>query len=178
MELRKTYVTRLFGEDLKAVVVHDGAGKIWVETPTGERITDALVLDGGRTVSIRKDGRMYLVDLTPPGSSWHAALLGGRGGKVEVLDELAAAAAEQVQAGNSGAEVLAEMPGLVVEYKCAVGDEVEPGQALVILEAMKMQNELPSPGAGIVEEIMVKAGSTVAAGTVLLRVQPKSLETR
>jgi len=176
VELRKTYITRLFGEDLKAVVVRDGAGKVWVETPTGALITDALVLDGGRTVSIRQNGRMYLVDLTPPGSSWHAALLGGRGGKVEVLDELAAAAAEQVHAGSSRAEVSAEMPGLVVEYKCSVGDEVEAGQALVILEAMKMQNELSSPSSGVVSEILVKAGSTVAAGTALLRLQPKAAE--
>jgi len=176
VELRKTYVTRLFGEDLRAVVVRDGSGKIWVETPSGARITDALVLDGGRTVSIRQNGRMYLVDLTPPGSSWHAALLGGRGGKVEVLDELAAAAAEQDHAGSSRAEISAEMPGLVVEYKCAVGDEVEPGQALVILEAMKMQNELSSPGAGVVSEILVKAGSTVAAGTALLRLSPTAAE--
>jgi len=170
VELRKTYVTRLGEEDIEAVIVRNGAGDVWVETADHERITDALVLDGGRTVSIRRDGRMYLVDLTPPGSSWHAALVNGRGGRVEVMDELAAAAAQQAAAGGAHRrELKADMPGLVVEIKCKVGDEVKTGQALVVLEAMKMQNELPSPGDGVVEEIRVEAGDTVDGGAVLLR---------
>lgn len=178
MELRKTYVTRLGQEDLRAVVVRDGAGGIWVETESGERITDALVLDGGRTVSIRREGRMYLIDLTPPGASWHSALINGHGGKVKVLDELAAAAAEQAVASGGGyPELKADMPGLVVEIKCAAGDLVERGQPLVILEAMKMQNELPSPARGIVEEILVEAGGAVESGAVLLRITPADDDT-
>jgi pyruvate carboxylase subunit B len=174
VELRKTYVTRFEGEDIHAVVVRDGAGRVWVETGRGEAITDALVLDGGRTVSIRHQGRIYLVDMTPSGVARRAALLQGRGGPVEVLDELAAAAAEQAAAaGLLHPEVLADMPGLVVDLKCAVGDEVEAGQPLVILEAMKMQNELSSPGDGVVEAILVEPGRTVDAGQVLVRLAPK-----
>ena len=175
MELRKTYVTRLAGEDLEAVVVRNGAGDVWVETPGHEKITDAIVLDEGRTVSIRRRGKMYLIDLTPPGSSWHAALVGGRGGQVEVLDELAAAAAQQAAAGGPHRrELKADMPGLVVEIKCAVGDSVKAGQPLVILEAMKMQNELASPGDGMIEEIRVEPGSTVDGGAILLRLKAVS----
>lgn len=177
MELRKTYVTRLAGEDLEATVVRNGAGDIWVETPSHERITDALVLDEGRTVSIRRNGKMYLIDLTPPGSSWRAALVGGRGGRVEVLDELAAAAAEQSASGGSHLrELKADMPGLVVEVKCAVGDTVQSGQALIILEAMKMQNELSAPSDGVVEEILIDAGNTVDGGALLLRLGPLSTQ--
>ncbi len=175
MELRKTYVTRLGDEDIQAVIVRNGAGDVWVETASGERITDAVVLDDDRTVSIRRGGRMYLVDLTPPGSSWRAALVGGKGGKVEVLDELAAAAARQSGSrGTHRRELKADMPGLVVELKCAVGDPVKAGQPLIILEAMKMQNELLSPGDGVVEEIRVEKGSTVEGGAVLLRLGPPS----
>ena len=61
------------------------------------------------------------------------------------------------------------MPGLVIELKCEVGDELKRGQAAVVLEAMKMQNELESPGDGKVEEIFVKAGQSVESGTLLLR---------
>jgi biotin carboxyl carrier protein len=173
MELRKTYVTRLGPEDYRAVVVRDGAGRVWVETEGGERISDALVLDGGRTVSIRRGGRMYLVDITPRGSGWKSALVNGQGGKVQVLDELAAAAAEQMAASGGGhPELKADMPGLVVEVKCATGDRVERGQPLIILEAMKMQNELPSPGDGVVEEIFFAPGSAVESGAVLLRIAP------
>ena len=173
MELRKTYVTRLEGRDVKAVVVRDGAGRVWVETESGEAITDALVLDRGRTVSIRHGGRIYLVDITPPGVARRAALIQGRGGQVQVLDELAAAAAEQAAAsGMLHPEVQADMPGLVVQIKCEVGQAVRAGEPLVILEAMKMQNELGSPGDGVVESILVEAGASVDTGQVLVRLAP------
>ena len=65
MELRKTFILRFRDEDTTATVVRRSNGEIFVETASGEAIHDALVLDGGRTISIRRDGRMYLVALEP-----------------------------------------------------------------------------------------------------------------
>ena len=63
------------------------------------------------------------------------------------------------------------MPGKIVAILVAEGDSVEKGQGLVIVEAMKMENEVRSPIAGEVKEIKVKTGETVDGGAVLLVVE-------
>jgi biotin carboxyl carrier protein len=60
------------------------------------------------------------------------------------------------------------MPGKVVEVKVAPGDKVKLGQTLLVLEAMKMQNDLKAPFAGTVARVSVQAGANVEASTVLL----------
>ena len=64
--------------------------------------------------------------------------------------------------------VSAPMPGLVVKLLVAVGDRVEAGDGLVILEAMKMENELRSPRPGVIKSIQARAAQTVNLGDVLL----------
>jgi biotin carboxyl carrier protein len=171
MELRKTFILRFRDEDTTATVVRRSNGEIFVETASGEIIRDALVLDGGRTVSIRRDGRMYLIDVTAPHVDPARALVNGRGGQLELLDELSAAAAAEGSSGASATELRTLMPGLVVGIKVSIGDSVEKGQSLVVLEAMKMQNELGAPGDGIVEEILCKEGQSVDANMLLVRLQ-------
>ena len=169
MQLRKTFILRLGEVDTPVVLVRDGSGRVWVQTPQGEAIDDALVLDGGRTVSIRHRGRMYLIDITLRSQPERRALVNGRGGMLQLFDELGAAAAEQATHRPSTRELRAEMPGLVLEIKCAVGDVLSAGSPAVVLEAMKMQNELSSPGRGRVEEIFVRPGQSVESGALLLR---------
>jgi biotin carboxyl carrier protein len=67
--------------------------------------------------------------------------------------------------------VIAPMPGRVVRVLASIGDAVEAHQGIVVIEAMKMQNELKSPKAGKVIQIRVEAGGTVAAGDVLAVVE-------
>jgi pyruvate/oxaloacetate carboxyltransferase/biotin carboxyl carrier protein len=76
----------------------------------------------------------------------------------------AAAPAAKAGAGS----VTAPMPGLIVDVTCKLGDKVKAGQPVVILEAMKMQNPLPSPIDGEVKSIHVKSGDSVAVGQVLV----------
>ena len=64
-------------------------------------------------------------------------------------------------------EILAPMPGKVVRVQIEAGAEVEKGVGLVVVEAMKMQNEMKSPRSGVVVSINVKPGDTVNAGDVL-----------
>jgi len=61
-------------------------------------------------------------------------------------------------------EIVAPMPGKVVRVLVAVGEKVEAGQGLMVVEAMKMQNEVRSPKSGVVEKFMVKEGQAVNAG--------------
>jgi biotin carboxyl carrier protein len=63
------------------------------------------------------------------------------------------------------------MPGRVVRLLVAAGDEVEEGQGVVVIEAMKMQNELKSPKAGRVVRVGTSVGDTVGSGDVLVVVE-------
>jgi biotin carboxyl carrier protein len=67
--------------------------------------------------------------------------------------------------------VLAPMPGKVVRVLVEEGQEVEAGAGLVVVEAMKMQNELKSPKKGTVAELRARPGATVNAGDVLAVVE-------
>ena len=74
-------------------------------------------------------------------------------------------------ASQGRAEVLAPMPGKVVRVLVEEGAEVTAGQGVVVVEAMKMQNEMPSPKAGRVVTLRAKAGETVAAGDLLAAIE-------
>lgn len=69
------------------------------------------------------------------------------------------------------AEITAPMPGKVVRVQIEIGATVEKGAGIVVVEAMKMQNEMKSPRAGVVVSINVKPGDTVNAGDVLAVVE-------
>ena len=88
-----------------------------------------------------------------------AVVVNGRRSGHRAADGAAHARGEQA--------VVAPMPGRVVRLLAAAGDEVNARQPIVVVEAMKMENELRSPKAGRVKEIVVKAGESVEAGRVL-----------
>jgi glutaconyl-CoA/methylmalonyl-CoA decarboxylase subunit gamma len=68
-----------------------------------------------------------------------------------------------------GGAVLAPMPGTILEVKVSEGDTVSKGQTLLILEAMKMQNEIMAPADGTVAAVKVSKGGSVNAGEVLIQ---------
>lgn len=78
------------------------------------------------------------------------------------------AAAPKASAPAGGGTVTAPMPGNVWKVLVNVGDKVNEGDALVILEAMKMENEIPAPCGGTVKEIAVEEGQAVAKDAVLV----------
>lgn len=65
-------------------------------------------------------------------------------------------------------EIIAPMPGKIIRLLVGPAQEVEEGQGLVVVEAMKMQNEIPSPKKGVVERVLVREGDTVEHGETLL----------
>ncbi len=90
--------------------------------------------------------------------------------KVEIFDPRRRLAS-QAGAGGAGANsalIEAPMPGKVVDIKLNVGDVVATGQPVIVVEAMKMQNELASPIDGVVTEIKVAVGDTVESGKPLV----------
>ncbi len=68
-------------------------------------------------------------------------------------------------------EIRAQMPGKVIKVVAAVGAKVQAGQGVIVVEAMKMQNEMKSPKDGIIARIFVSEGATVTAGETLIVVE-------
>ena len=100
--------------------------------------------------------------------------LGGRRYEVEALDERAHAI-RQLSSTTTGpkgpAPLIAPMPGLIVRVNVDVGASVQPGQGLVVMEAMKMENELRAASAGTVKAVRAQPGTAVERGAVLVELE-------
>jgi acetyl/propionyl-CoA carboxylase alpha subunit len=91
--------------------------------------------------------------------------------EVEALDERQRAIRDLGVASAAAAgpaPVVAPMPGLIVRVHVAVGDQVQAGQPVAVMEAMKMENELRATAAGTVHKVLVEAGRVVEKGAVLV----------
>lgn len=75
---------------------------------------------------------------------------------------------EHKAGASGGGGLAAPMPGKIVNVTVAVGDEVTAGQVMVILEAMKMENELTATADGVVKEVLIEKGDTVSGGQMLV----------
>lgn len=94
--------------------------------------------------------------------------------EVEALDERTAAIRELsgASAAASGpAPLKAPMPGMIVRVAVQVGDQVVPGQSLVVMEAMKMENELRATAAATVKAVLAQPGTAVEKGALLLEME-------
>ncbi len=126
-----------------------------------ERAASILAVEPG-VYSVVMNGRSY--DARVSGKT---VLLCGRAIDVDVRDPRAMAASKGAASGHGRQQILSPMPGKVVRILIAVGDSVEAGQGLIVVEAMKMQNEMKSPKAGVVVAMKAQEGATVGAGDVL-----------
>jgi pyruvate carboxylase subunit B len=97
--------------------------------------------------------------------------MNGRRYEVEALDERTRSIRDLTAAAATASgprPLVAPMPGLIVRVNVRVGDVVEAGQGLVVMEAMKMENELRSASAGTVKAILALAGTAVEKGAVVV----------
>ena len=117
--------------------------------------------------SILIEGRSYQATILAPGTIQvnHQIF------EVEIFDPRELGARSTSGASHGRQNVAAPMPGKVVRLLVSVGDAVEPGQGLIVVEAMKMQNEMKSPKAGTVVEVKTKDGATVSAGEILIVIE-------
>jgi len=76
----------------------------------------------------------------------------------------------QTEIIENATPIKAQMPGTVLSFNVGVGDSVKNGDTVLILEAMKMQNEIAAPVDGVVKSINVEAGSSVSEGDILLQI--------
>jgi len=167
---------------MKWVVRSDGREhEVEVErTPRGLHVTvdgeprevDLLRLDGS-VASLRflDDSTSYTVAYQRENRvSWRLALL-ETSLTLEVMTPVEATELGGGAGAGGGGRVEAPIPGKVVAVKVAEGDRVEPGQPLVVLEAMKMENELAAEREGVVSRVHVEAGMAVEAGMILVELE-------
>jgi len=142
----------------------------------GELVVDSF--GEGRVVVRRADGTDRWVHLgaatrSPDGRSVVEVVVDGWRFELELEDDRRATLRERASraadatASTGPLEVRAAIPGRVASVAVNAGDQIEAGTTLVVVEAMKMQNELRAPRAGRVERVAVGAGQTIEAGDVL-----------
>jgi biotin carboxyl carrier protein len=123
------------------------------------------------------DGRPVTLSVEPLGRGRWALAPGGERWEVEVLDERTRHIRSITSGGDQRprADVLkAPMPGLVVRVEAKPGDKVTAGTGLVVLEAMKMENELKAAAPGVVKAVRVAPGEAVERGQVLVEFEDSS----
>ena len=136
---------------------------------TERRRVDIIRLDGA-VASLRyiDDGRSFSVSYQKgPRRRWRVAV-GERDFDLETLTPVEAIEAIAAAASAGPSRLTAPIPGKVVKVHVAVGDEVEAGQPLIVLEAMKMENNINADRAGTVSDIKVAVGTTVGGGDVVV----------
>jgi biotin carboxyl carrier protein len=145
-------------------------------TVDGETVEARLVDVEGTPVSLLTIGsRVYrVVARRGDARGRYAISVDGRRFAVEALDERTRAirdlsAASAAAAGPS--PLVAPMPGLIVRVNVQPGDQVQAGQGLVVMEAMKMENELRSPAAGTVKTVLATPGAAVEKGALLVELE-------
>jgi len=146
-------------------------GQLWLEME-GERLqADFTRLPDGEVFSLLVEGRSHEVRVSP-GNGRLDVTLNGMSFPVEVRHPLEKALqrVRHDQAASGEETILAPMPGLVVALRVKTGERVEAGQAIVVVEAMKMQNELTCRAGGVVEDVLVAERASVASGQALVRI--------
>lgn len=162
----------------------EGEGRSFVVEIDG----DEVFLDGRSVVArldpvpetplryLEVDGRTESLAMVRDGRGWRVQVR-GRVRVVEVVDErtrrLRELAAGGAKSGPSGV-VKAPMPGMILRLQVERGQRIKTGGGLLVLEAMKMENEIRAPRDGVVTQIYVEAGSVVEKGAPLVELGPSS----
>ena len=130
-----------------------------------ERVADIRPVEPA-VYSVLVDGRSYqaIVD-------GNSVSIAGRTFAVEVIDPRRWKRERNHQAGEGFQNIIASMPGKVIRVLVSAGDAVEAGQGLIVVEAMKMQNEMKAVRAGRVVTLAAVAGATVNAGEILATIE-------
>ena len=161
-----TYVALVDGGQREETihVTHEGPGLYSVEIGGRVHRVDAFRHDYG-TISLIVDTQSYSVQLDQRGTEVQVHIRGSTY-PLEILDErrlrMRRAAGKFTVEGKQ--TLTAPMPGKVVKVLARVGDEVQEGQGVVVIEAMKMENEMRSPKDGKVAELFVSEGQAVDGG--------------
>jgi biotin carboxyl carrier protein len=157
----------LSGEKTRVIEL-EREGASWRVTLDGHLVAVDAVEIAPNILSILLDGQSFEISVTPLPGGKLKLQNGAQEFTAEVIDPRAWSGRRH---GNVEAEgrqqVVAPMPGKVVRLLVKAGDHVEAGQGLLVVEAMKMQNEIRSPKSGTIERVLAKEGQPVNAGEIL-----------
>jgi biotin carboxyl carrier protein len=160
------YFVTIAGREIEVDLT--GAAPVVDGTPVDAHLT---ALPGTDTRHLLLDGRSYAITATAGSrrGRWQIGV-GAERFTADAVDERTRAIREMTGAGDDVADktVVAPMPGLVVKVEVEVGQAVKAGQGVIVVEAMKMENELKAPADGVVASIAVQPGQTVDKGATLL----------
>ena len=164
------YFVKLGDEEVEVIVDGDAV------TVNGETHQASLSSVAGTPVSLLRLGSEVRRVVARRGHSRgrYSLWLDGFRFEPEALDERARTIREltgAAAAASGPAPIVAPMPGMIVRVAAQVGDQVQPGQGIVVMEAMKMENELRATSAGTVRAVLVSAGTAVEKGAVLLELE-------
>jgi biotin carboxyl carrier protein len=158
------------GQERIAVDLGDEPGNRRIRLGEREVECDWRALGEGR-YSILIDGRVHDVTVDLDGEACTVRRADGAI-SLRVVDPRRLVVDAGGEEGDTSARrIVAEMPGKVVRLLVAPGDSVAFGQGLLVLEAMKMQNEIPAPRRGTVQEVAVAVGAAVNSGDFLLSLE-------
>jgi len=163
------YITTVGEKEYEIEILGDGR----VRVDGVEYTVDFEPVSGQPVFTMLVDGKSYEATIHPEDNDWIVLLHGQRySAQVEDEREKRLKAAAGAGEGGSGKYILrAPMPGLVVKVPVREGDEIQQDDVLVILESMKMQNELKAPRDGIVERVLVNEGDSIEQKTELIHVE-------
>jgi biotin carboxyl carrier protein len=168
------YVVNVNGEAIALDLSSDGVRLIDATGAPGElRHAELIETVDSAVALLRVDTAVFPVVIRRDGATPGACtvVLGGERFQVEAVDERSQAVRAMARAAAPTHRALvlrAPMPGLVVGIAVNVGDRVEAGDRVVVMEAMKMENELHAPAAGVVRSIAVSPGTAVEKGALLV----------
>jgi glutaconyl-CoA/methylmalonyl-CoA decarboxylase subunit gamma len=155
-------VVELPGGGYDVRVIAPGSKPVSLDADVAAREGMLNVRIGGRVLDLAVDGALPELEI----------YASGRRASVQVESERTrtAASVRARNQGQSGGVVTSPMPGRVVKVLVNEGDQVDVGAALVVVEAMKMENELVAGAAGVVKKIYVRPGEAVEGGARLIAV--------
>jgi len=161
------------GGETKVIGIRELGENDYEVTIDGRTVRVDAARSGPTITSVIEDGRQFEVVVDEQGAHGFDVLVGGQLLHLNAQDERSKLLSQASQAAATGPQrVEAEMPGKVVKISTPVGSEVAEGEGVLILEAMKMENEITSPIAGVVTEVGVTEGQTVEGGQLLFVVEP------
>jgi len=174
------------GERSRSVDVRRANGRFVVVLDGREHMVDVIQVNGIWSLLIRKPSdegqagadtesapaeamRSYEVSFSGASEGTMIVRVSGRPVTVRLASSSARAARRREDERASGTQrIVAPMPGKIVKVMVKAGDIVTARQGLVVVEAMKMENELRASSSGTVSEVLVKEGSSVEAGAILV----------
>jgi biotin carboxyl carrier protein len=165
------YVVQL-NDERKAVSLEPAGVRYESESPDHAELSD---IEGSPVRMVKIGTHVYrVVAQKRQGRGRYTLWVDGYRFEAEALDERTRSIRDlsAASAGPSGpAPILAPMPGLIVRVNVQVGDKVEAGQGIVVMEAMKMENELRATAAGTVKSVEVSTGTAVEKGALLVALE-------